>query len=342
MENHMKKTTKERNNGNFFKGAGFAHGLCVGFCLAIVCSLIVASAMNILKNNDTVNSTDGDSAEATEFIPEHSLSGDFVSEPDETATDTDSNGGMLVKQKKYEYNGCHVMILDITNQTDKNYTITIDAQYKNVNGKVIRREKRVFEGFPAGRQSYIVLQPGIKFGGFSYTLSADVYTDTCYAALVDGGRNIEFRTHWGHVDERGRYIVPIGPDQVKYFKKEVMVNVAVDDITILPCVEPISITGDIVVFDKDGKIISIGDARLNVGKAETKAERWDSYKISLFPSITTGIPVEQELEELAKGFSYPLPEEFKSASGFFAIKEVYPTYEKESAFPIKGKYYRDP
>ena len=60
---------------------------------------------------------------------------DVVSPIDGRIQEVSENGSMIVKQKKYNYKGTDVMILDITNLTTTDYNLTIKVEYANGDGK---------------------------------------------------------------------------------------------------------------------------------------------------------------------------------------------------------------
>ena len=87
-----------------------------------------------------------------------------------------TTGKLVVKEKKYDYNGANVMILNVENQSSKNLTLTITAKYQDANGKTLKSETRKIEGFPANYRNYVVLQPGIKFDKFTFDVKATTFS----------------------------------------------------------------------------------------------------------------------------------------------------------------------
>ena len=113
------------------------------------------------------------SQKVTEYVPEDTS---YIE-----AEKIPTTGNLVVKEKKYDYNGAHVMIMNIENQTDKNLTLTITAEFKDSKGNVLKTETRKFEGFPANYRNHIVFQPGIKFDSFTYDIKASSYNGIAYA-----------------------------------------------------------------------------------------------------------------------------------------------------------------
>lgn len=109
------------------------------------------------------------------------------------------NGGFVVKDKKYDYEGNNLMILNVENQTDKNYKVTIKGQYLDESGAVLKEESKTYEGFAAGWNNNFFFVPGIPFERFAYTLEAEEYTEPCYAQLL---------TYKWDLEESARGITP--------------------------------------------------------------------------------------------------------------------------------------
>lgn len=249
------------------------------------------------------------------------------SEPVET-----NKGGMLVKQKVYDYHGNNVAILDITNQTEKTYVLTIKGNYKDASGNVIKTETRVFDGYPAGYQNYFVFNPGIPFDSFSFELSGKEFSGVAYAQYFRPGNTAWVGKSWGHVDETGRYIIPIGAEQVALFKKEVMVDFNISGGILYKCDKPLSVNGDVVIFDKNGELYLVeGGWEDN----QTADGEYSGCGVNAFPPMTTGVPE-------ADKDKYNIPDNLTSVTGFYAVKEVFPTFEGSSAFPRGEKYWREP
>lgn len=92
--------------------------------------------------------------------------------------------GMLVKEAKYNYKSGNVMILNVKNQTAKDYTVTINGTFKDAKGKELKSMTKTFEGFAAEFQNYFVFDPEIAFNSFSYTLTTEPYKGTVFVKYV--------------------------------------------------------------------------------------------------------------------------------------------------------------
>ena len=111
----------------------------------------------------------------------------YVPSSDEETIEAENiptTGNLVVKEKKYDYKGANVMIMNIENQTDKNITLTITAEFKDSKGNVLKTETRKVEGFPANYRNYVVFQPGIKFDKFTYEIKTSSFSGTTYAKYL--------------------------------------------------------------------------------------------------------------------------------------------------------------
>jgi len=111
-------------------------------------------------------------------------------EPDPVPT----TGKLVIKDKKYEYNGANITILNIENQTSKNLNITISAKYLDASGKTIYAENRMIEGFPANYRNYAVFQPGIKFDKFTFEVKTSSYSGTAYMKYIKCGTEVTVKS----------------------------------------------------------------------------------------------------------------------------------------------------
>lgn len=94
--------------------------------------------------------------------------------------------GFVVRDREYDYRDGdnRLIVLQVENQTDKNYTITINGQYLDKNGSILKEENQTFEGFEAGWKNYFFFVPEIPFERFTYTLETEEYSGECYASAL--------------------------------------------------------------------------------------------------------------------------------------------------------------
>lgn len=113
--------------------------------------------------------------------------------PDNSAQ-SPSSGSFLVKEKKFVYFENDLVLLDITNETEINYTVTIIGKYLDANGNVLKTETQSFEGFAANYQTYFLFMPKINFANFSYEIDVQPFDGECPASeinILDGKRRID-------------------------------------------------------------------------------------------------------------------------------------------------------
>ena len=88
--------------------------------------------------------------------------------------------GFVAKQKKYDYGENNIIILNVTNQNEKNYSVTINGFYLDADGKVIKSETQSVEGYAAGYEKYFLFNPDTAFESFIFTLTATEFSGQCY------------------------------------------------------------------------------------------------------------------------------------------------------------------
>lgn len=110
-------------------------------------------------------------------------------ENDNLLTDYDqeknaSDNPFVGKTKVYTYKGNNLAVLNLENTSNKNYNITIQAEYLDESGQVIAKETQTFPRFAAGWSNNFLFAPNVKFDQFSYTLNVSETSDNCYAQYV--------------------------------------------------------------------------------------------------------------------------------------------------------------
>lgn len=142
-------------------------------CISTIC-FIVFTGCDATSNSTeyTINSYDEESRiEIT--VSDHS-------NPTELS-DTPSNAAFLVKEKKLSFEGKDLVLLDITNESNTCYSITISGSFYDQNGTELCSEKKVFDQFSAGFQNCFLFEPKINFSDFKYTIEASPYSGAEYA-----------------------------------------------------------------------------------------------------------------------------------------------------------------
>lgn len=128
-----------------------------------------AEESEIILASDPVESYDNVSV----FLPEGSGGEESTNSAAERPT---GENGFVVKEKKYVYGENNVVLLNIENKTDKDYTLTVDGTYYAENGDVLKTETQTFEDYVAGYRGYFLFDPGMAFDSFGFTLSYEDFT----------------------------------------------------------------------------------------------------------------------------------------------------------------------
>ena len=163
-----------------------------------------------VAGNDSSESSEGqpnesNSSEQSELSSESSTEGPNsgeTSDPGEQQT-----GGFAVKSKTYAYQGNNVAILDVKNETNKNYSVTVKASYLDANGKVLKAETQEFEQFASGYQKYFLFRPNIKFDKFTYEFETKEFNGACPICdlVIEKANLIEVEMPVAELINKGNY-----------------------------------------------------------------------------------------------------------------------------------------
>ena len=155
----------------------------------------------IIPGGNNSSSVGNDSSASSEEQPSESSTTEPSEIPSESSDEEpdlgeQQTGGFAVKMAKYDYNdeiekfvqeiwGSNYMdvsiaILDITNETNQNYSITINGKYLDKNGTVLKTETQKWDQFEAGLQKYFLFKPWMKFERFEYDIEIEVYNGECW------------------------------------------------------------------------------------------------------------------------------------------------------------------
>jgi hypothetical protein len=102
----------------------------------------------------------------------------------ESDTNIETEGIFSVKEKKYSFQGNDLIVLDITNETKINYSVSITGIYYDASGTVLKKETKKFEQFASGYQNCFVFRPEFMFHNFKYELSFEEYSGELYTPKV--------------------------------------------------------------------------------------------------------------------------------------------------------------
>ena len=104
---------------------------------------------------------------------------------DTTLTGTEKSGEFVVSGEKYTYKNKDVLLLNVENQTEKNYDVTAVVHYFDAEGNEIKSQKQTFDGWASGYQNYFLFQPSIIFETFTYDLELEeIEEEECYSKYI--------------------------------------------------------------------------------------------------------------------------------------------------------------
>ena len=95
------------------------------------------------------------------------------------------NGNFIVKDKKYSFEGTDLILLNLKNETSKNYSVTVTGTYLDKDGKVLKTETQTFDQSAAGYENFFLFNPKIVFDKFTYTLKAYETDAVMYAPNLE-------------------------------------------------------------------------------------------------------------------------------------------------------------
>lgn len=91
------------------------------------------------------------------------------------SNDEPVTGDMVVNEKKYSFREENLMLLNVENQTNKHFDVTIKGRYLDADGNVIKEETQRYTAFPSGWKNYFIFRPRMAFESFEYTLEVTDY-----------------------------------------------------------------------------------------------------------------------------------------------------------------------
>ena len=103
-------------------------------------------------------------------------------EYDTITTHTVNGGEFIFKEKKYEFQGNNLVIADVKNETENNYTLVVHCTYFDESGEQVFTESRTYEGWAAGYTQPILFLPMMAFDSYEYSIEAQPYDGVCFGA----------------------------------------------------------------------------------------------------------------------------------------------------------------
>lgn len=180
---------------------------------------------------------------------------------------------------KYTYKENNVSVVQVKNKSTQAYTVTLNGEYLNADGKVLKKESKTFEGFAGEWKNYFIFNPGIAYDKLNVTIEKTEYTKTAWAGGVfmdysctDTG----YRVIQSYADSAGNVYFAPENDDVKlcccvyvYLKTK---NMRYEGNGFL------DLTQSIIVIDSNGEVVNIRKPYTEVGitKSPGGDEGWSS------------------------------------------------------------------
>ena len=103
-------------------------------------------------------------------------------EYDTINTHTVDGGEFVFKEKKYAFQGNNLVIADVKNETENNYTLVVHCSYFDEQSEQVFTESRTYEGWAAGYTQPILFLPMMAFDSYDYRLEVKPYDGECFGA----------------------------------------------------------------------------------------------------------------------------------------------------------------
>lgn len=241
------------------------------FIFALIFALSVITGCQEADPNNTIvsDSTSTDNIETTNAPEKTEKYDDPIKDYDNEQFISINNSEterFLVKGKKYTYYGNDVLIVNVENQTSKDYTITLRVTYYDETGKTIGRGSKTFNGFATGWQNYFVFQPNKLFDSFKIAIDTTEYNGIAYSQYLIAETSVQFEKNqifmW--VDPHG---TQINYDYVPHTGIHAIINIT------NTFNEQLYFGPDFVIFDNKGEIFYI-----NTMRRSTSLSPYSSYE----------------------------------------------------------------
>lgn len=165
--------------------------LILSFITAVFCSCNYDDPVDLKANytpqlSDPIESYDNESR----VVVNNSTATDDntdSNEPNSYEENQTESGGFLIKDKKYDYGNNNVVLLNVTNETNVNYTVMIKMTYYSKDGHELKTETQTYQDIAADYNTYFVFQPYIAFETYKYQLIAKEYSGVCYLSNIQPG-----------------------------------------------------------------------------------------------------------------------------------------------------------
>lgn len=169
---------------------------------------------------------------------------------------------ITVKDIKCTYNNADLMILDIENNTAKNYEITVIGTYYDKNKLALQTETQTFDQLASGARHFVLFDPGITFETFGYTVEVQETDAQMYINDIEFVFSGLQEANWpiDHLADSGD-LTPHPSIQSLFGYKNIGKDKSLG----------ITVEGTVVLFNESDEIIAVYDMRscvFNTGKTD--------------------------------------------------------------------------
>ena len=138
---------------------------------------------------------------ATDIPQQPALKDDEV---EKTTEHIVGNGKFVFYEHKYDYADQNLVLMDVKNETDTNYTLTIHYTFYDAAGEEIISDSKIFDGIASGMQKTILLWEAVAFDSYSYTIETTPFNGVC----VEENFSMKLKEIWVGRANIGRELYP--------------------------------------------------------------------------------------------------------------------------------------
>ena len=179
---------------------------------------------------------------------QHSTAEPITRYDNETVIYYDENNGIVVKDKKLSFEGNDLMVLNVKNSTEKNFSITVTGIYYDEYGKELLSETQCFDQVSSDHEHYFLFYPEIVFTEFIYSFDIQQSDAQMYINDVEFVFSGLEETEWPVDELEKQGDRTFHPVIISLFGYK---NISKDDSLVL------NVGGKVILFNEKNEIIAI-------------------------------------------------------------------------------------
>ena len=125
---------------------------------------------------------------------------------------TDHDGIFTVSQKKYDYNGKGLVIVNVENKSSDAYDVTLAASYLDSDKNVIKSETKAYKGFIANWSNNFIFYPEISFESFEVELKITPASEPAFTQYLTVKNNTQVQVSKCLSDGKGLFAYEPKPE----------------------------------------------------------------------------------------------------------------------------------